>query len=759
MFVLISTLLLLIGAQFTASGRINIVTSPSNSCPGERNGIYCLTLQQFVSSQISFPNLTLELESGVHTLATYLYVTGTNYHLEIIGSNATVVCTSEHNSYYYHYSLEVRQLQSFSVSGITFVNCSSIYTYSVQRVTVSESTFVNRLYSRDLEIWYARNVSIHSCTFIHRRTGGSTGTGLYLYGLQASGMYSINSCTFSGKYIGLQLHYSFFSSPNIFIQYCNFSENRFGIRVTSSNFNTSINSCSFVGNYQSVYLYRSVDATIDNCTFRNNGINNNYAGSVIYSMGQNLVLTQSALINNTASQGAIYMRSRYQHIVSRVIIDRCTVINNLAYGTGGALYLDLSINNNPRYPSNCTINQSVFINNRATVSGGAINSIGNLSIVNSTFGYNSAPQCSVLNVRSSSVQFSISLVSNTFLLNKAVNSTNATNSHFEIGGVACFRDATVSISNGTFSHNMAAGDGGVINAEGSDISINSSIFHNNTAGIDGGVLYTRLFPTNFTITGSSFTHNRAGDDGGVMYSGGSDGNSISISSSTFNHNSASDRGGAIIAFRGTFGIAATNLVNNRATRGNDMAICGAPIISTPTYLTFFLMQTHSTDPLCWFYATHYYATSSNVPTPEDRSNLDIDHYLRLPGAVSNRSFAVSAPLAIIATTSMTTTSAEEQPLKELEKKLTETSVVSYIFFSLVLILIIALITIFVVKLCSARKAKMHLSQTVKYQNKESYARNDYNDDIEIYEEPTWNDSQPSNAIKLKPNVVYSKNKT
>ena len=436
------------------------MTSPSSPCPGEHNGIFCFTLQQFVSSQISFPNLTLELESGVHTLETSLYVTGTNYHLEIIGSNATVVCTSVHNYYYYYgYSLQVQNLQSFSLSGITFVNCSSIYTYYVQRVTVSESIFINGLYTRDLEIRYARNSSIHSCIFIRRGTGGSTGTGLYLYRPQASGIHVINSCTFSGKDIGLQMQYSSYYSlpPNAFIQSCNFSENRIGVQISSGNFNISINSCNFVSNRQSIYLPQRMTAMIDNCTFRSNGVNN-YAGSGIYSTGDNLVMiAQSILINNTASLGAIYMRSQYWYSVSSgLIIDRCTFINNLAYGHGGALYLDFGSNSNPRYPSNCTINQSVFINNRATVSGGAISSIGNLSIVNSTFGYNSAPQCSVLNVRSSSVQFSISLVSNTFLLNKAVNTTNATNSHFEIGGVACFRDATVSISNGTFSHNMAA---------------------------------------------------------------------------------------------------------------------------------------------------------------------------------------------------------------------------------------------------------------------------------------------------------------
>ena len=39
-------------AKFAASDRISIVTSPDNPCPGEHNGLFCLMLQQFVSSEI-----------------------------------------------------------------------------------------------------------------------------------------------------------------------------------------------------------------------------------------------------------------------------------------------------------------------------------------------------------------------------------------------------------------------------------------------------------------------------------------------------------------------------------------------------------------------------------------------------------------------------------------------------------------------------------------------------------------------------------
>ena len=722
--------------QFAVSLRIYVLTSPYTQCSGDQDATACLTLKQVITSEItrSSTQLVLELQPGVHILES-----GLNIHsiesVDIYSTQATVLCTQTSNSFFH--DLQFRYIQIVNISGVRFVNCMSVFMYTVPSVRISECFFHGLSKSRAV--------------------------GLELSSANAT----ISSSTFIGKQYGLKL---ISSAATIFS--CHFLDNDIGVQHTASSTNMSTYSCTFVGNNRGIHLFQS-SAKIFGCVFKRNE-NESSAGSAVFADRINtLLLSQSTFISNIAYDGVIYVSNPYTYRLSSTAIERCRFIDNTSRGHGGVLYLNF--NDDSRYPAKCTINKSVFINNRATVSGGVISAVGNLSIIDSIFGYNSAPQCGVLSARSSWVQFSTTLVSNTFLLNRAVNySTNATSSRFEFGGVACFRNAAVSISNGTFSHNMAAGDGGVISARGSNIVIESSLFHNNTAGIDGGVLYTRTFPSSytmtesnfnadasnittenslfhnnsagidgsytrilpsgFTMTGSSFTNNRAGYDGGVLYS---EGNSISIDSSTFNNNSAGERGGAIIAFRGTLGIRTTNMINNIANRGNDIAICSSPIISTPTYLNLFLTQTHSIDLLCQFYAT--YAEFSEVPAPEDRSNLDIDHYLHLPAAVSSISFAVYTSVA----------SAEKQPLKELEKKLFEISVVSYIFFSFILVLIMALIIIFgVVKICS-RSAR-------KYQNNNSKtsATNDYNNNIEIYNEPTWNNSQPSNAIKLEPNVVY-----
>ena len=763
MSLLSSIVLLLIAARFSASTRITIVTSPSNPCHGvsERNGLVCFTLQQFVSSQITFQNLTLELESGVHVLETTYSIITTNNYLEITGNNATIVCKYPYYYYSSYNSLYLRYLQAVNISGITFVNCSRIYINSVPLVTISESNFLYGVYSSSLYLRYGTTVSIRSCTFVGRSS--QSVNGLYLYGIPAS--VTIDSCTFVSNNYGVQMSLSYINF-NVSFQSCNFFDNRIGIRQTTT-VNTSIDTCTFIGNRQSIYISTGT-VVIHNSTFRSNGISS-YPGSVLYFSGSNTLnveIMESTIINNTASNGAIYIsHNRYgysSNIPTSLIIDRCTFINNFAYGSGGALYLYLRrsrYSSASYYPSNHTISRSVFINNRATVSGGAISAVGNLSIVDTVFGYNNAPQCAALELRSTSLELdNVNLSSSTFLYNEALNSTSLNNNtlaQVQFGGVACFQDTSVIINNSTFSHNTAAGGGGVMIVEGSNITIDGSFFRNNTAGIDGGVLYTRLSSSKYTITRSSFTFNRAGDDGGVIYSGGA-GNIVTISESSFSHNTAADRGGAIITFRGVFGVTRTNMFNNRANSGNDVVICSAPIVLTPAYFdTSFQARTYMTEPLCWFYGgfTSYFS----IQTPDDRSNTDVAHYLQVPGAINNRPMIIAAPRVSENPTTFGATTTEDHSLKKLENKLVETSTAVYVFFSLALAIVVTVIIAVVVKFCIKKKTKKG-SMNIQHRNTAvSSESNKYDDDVDIYEEPVWKDNPASNAISMKPNVVYSKN--
>ena len=142
-----------------------------------------------------------------------------------------------------------------------------------------------------------------------------------------------------------------------------------------------------------------------------------------------------------------------------------------------------------------------------------------------------------------------------------------------------------------------------------------------------------------------------------------------------------------------------------------------------------------------------------LPNPEDRSNMNVAHYLQIPGAVSNASFIVAPASSVVSTASSTTTT-EDQSLKEIQSKLRETSTVTYTFFSIVLLFVAILVVIVAMKFCLKKKGK-HGKYNLSTKNGHNASEsNHYNDSsiVEIYEEPEG----PTSAIKLKPNAVYSK---
>jgi parallel beta-helix repeat protein/predicted outer membrane repeat protein len=323
-FFSVTVLYLGVAAQQAVCERYHIVSSPSDPCPGERNGEFCFTLQQFVSASLSVgrQHLTLELEPGIHALESQFSITGIG-SIEIIGHNATINCS---RYYFSRYLFNFQTIEQVSISGITFIDCHRIYLNTVYNATISWSKFDTRL--RPL-----------SYTGLDLRTTNVT----------------IDSCTFVGHSTGVYLYYS----PS------------------------SINSCNFFGNRRGMYLSYS-NATVFNCTLRANRISNGY-GSAIYIYSSSLLITQSSFINNSASNrvyggGAIYMSVYYfTRIESFVTIDRCIFANNTAY-QGGAIYIDTRSQIYISQPLNCAIYGSVFINNNAIYRGGAISAADNVSM-------------------------------------------------------------------------------------------------------------------------------------------------------------------------------------------------------------------------------------------------------------------------------------------------------------------------------------------------------------------------------------------
>ena len=130
------------------------------------------------------------------------------------------------------------------------------------------------------------------------------------------------------------------------------------------------------------------------------------------------------------------------------------------------------------------------------------------------------------------------------------------------GGAASIRGATVTILNGTFSHNRAANSGGVFAIDDSEITIYSSTFDNNTAGANGGVIATEYIRSSLFISHTSFTNNQATNQGGVIYLRRK-GSQVKISMSDISSNNAI-RGGFATVLGSSLEIATTNTFNKHS---------------------------------------------------------------------------------------------------------------------------------------------------------------------------------------------------
>ena len=257
--------------------------------------------------------------------------------------------------------------------------------------------------------------------------------------------------------------------------------------------------------------------------------------------------------------GAVYFGS------NNISITNSSFINNTAItGAGGAVYFG---------GSNISITNSSFINNRASGGGGgAIYSArrySNISLVDNIFNHNTAAYCGVMEV-AEFYHYRVNIIGNTFIYNRAVQQISGNNA----GGVFCIRNASVLVTDNTFSHNSAAGDAGVIQVDESNIIIEGSIFSNNTAGGNGGVLHTYFYPTSYIITNSSFTNNQAGDDGGVMYVGRA-GSHVTINQSTFSFNNAIESGGVIAIIGSNLNINGGRIFENNAAMVEMISACNS----------------------------------------------------------------------------------------------------------------------------------------------------------------------------------------
>ena len=400
----------------------------------------------------------------------------------------------------------------------------------------------------------------------------------------------ISNSTFTGNQLGI-----YAQDLDLTIDDSVFSHNFGRGALVGSGTNVTMTRCTFISNtvYDSVMLLTKAHfVNLQRSTFVDNRAGG--TGGTVSIEAVTTKVTRCDFTSKRANQqgGAISVGVPYQN--SQVTISRNTFTNNSA-AYGGGLFIaasNASIQSTTLFSSD-----NVFEGNTASISGGAIYSnisnylSGMLIVRNSNFHNNSAGGKSGGSVYSTGLSFalsleestfdsnfasscgvlyadhrSVTLTSNSFTNNKAIGEVNG-------GGVACIRNAVVSIENSTFTYNRASVHAGVLNIDRSSVTISDSTFLGNSAASHGGVIYTLLDSTEYVISHTAFSYNSAGRTGGVIYLNGK-GNQATVNDSIFSFNSAA-RGGAIGVINTSLNITMSNIYNNTAEKGSAISACNS----------------------------------------------------------------------------------------------------------------------------------------------------------------------------------------
>jgi predicted outer membrane repeat protein len=376
---------------------------------------------------------------------------------------------------------------------------------------------------------------------------------------------------------------------------------------------------------------------VSKCTFMNNVGTVTTGGLYLFTSG-NCIVEDSSFINNTALNGAgIFVNVKEQFsIINSEFINNTAVVSGGAGGAGGAIYFY-------PYVTKCSgvIDGSIFENNTAFSTGGAMMINTDIVVNNSTFNGNSAiggggaiiftfVKAVIIAITNSRFNFnkdysvikgggglyftflSASIV-NTSLSNVTFNACTSTNK----GGAIFFEDSpagsplavsvedslflqnsadaggaiysssltTGSINSSHFNNNYASSTGGAISTFNAQISIFNTILENNSAGFDGGGIWVSISPAFIVgnITNSTFNTNSAIiGNGGALYLSAS--GVAMISSCEFNTNSAiSASGGAIfLTMQAAITVIDCNLYNNSALQGGAVL---TDLYSTTTFIS------------------------------------------------------------------------------------------------------------------------------------------------------------------------------
>ena len=265
--------------------------------------------------------------------------------------------------------------------------------------------------------------------------------------------------------------------------------------------------------------------TIDNINAKFDGNSANYGGAIVNVGAINTI--GGTFTNNKATTigGAIFtsdMTTESENSIANLKeIKNATFKNNSTTAeesSGGAIA-------NAQKTNPLKVSSSTFAENNSVL-GGAIASIADMSVENSTFSKNTAKsvggaihnQGAKLTVNSSNFNSNSATTAGGAIYNDVITENDETNNT-----VIVKENATATINNSTFTDNSSS-TGGAIYSNDGDLNVNSSTFNNNyTTG------------TKVTIKADdNTTPIIASQNGGAIVSNGN----LNIKSSSFNNNTA-----------------------------------------------------------------------------------------------------------------------------------------------------------------------------------------------------------------------------
>lgn len=236
-------------------------------------------------------------------------------------------------------------------------------------------------------------------------------------------------------------------------------------------------------------------------------------------------------------------------------------LNNVTL-SGGYAYFYTSTPN-PYYPP-------YYVDKYYDGDGGAIYSLGTLTISNSTISYNRARETGG-GVESRGPGNKVTITDTVFRGNEADDD----------GGGLSLNDGNATIRNSRFYDNRSTGTSGAIDTDGDNITtISDSEFFDNYSYASGGGLD---FDGTATITNSTITGNESGDGGagGINVNG-----EVTIRNSTIAYNIAADDGGGIgVDFGSLTLIESTVSYNYSAEEGGGIASIGSLLTITKSTIS------------------------------------------------------------------------------------------------------------------------------------------------------------------------------